>query len=131
MKEDELWFLEEYPDLKTLPVYEWADALRPLNYRTRQRAVSTLPWDSELAKTAQELVAQLLMDELSEPIPEPPPLAPEPAAPASPRPGRQVNLRLSQADYAALSKAAIEFGLRPTQLARQLVVRGVKQLTRP
>ena len=51
--------------------------------------------------------------------------------PAEHRYSRQVGLRLSLEDYDDLSRAADEYGVAPTTLARMLVRRGVRAILRP
>ena len=115
--------------LGDVPAYRWREILEPLHWRTRQRSVYISRLSPEDERQAQSLVTELLSEDLARPKPEPPPLeADPPAAPSSPMRDRQVNVRLRPEQYARLRKVAREFGLGPTQLARQLIVRGVAQL---
>ena len=116
------------PDLAAIPRGRWADVLRPLDDRVRMRAAMALPDGTELREAAMALNVELLMEDFA-PRPEPPPLVPDAPAPASRLRSQQVNIKLSVAEYRALTATAAEFGQRPATFARQLVVRGVRQVS--
>jgi len=118
------------PRLEDLPRAEWPSVLKPLTARDRYRAAHRVT--AELFSEAIVLAAELdLVDvpvhaQVVEGAPVPgvdvtPPLRTSP---------RQVSFRIADKEDARLRRAAGLVGLRPAQLARLLVLRGVDGLLR-
>lgn len=122
-----------YPWLADLPREEWRAALEQVPSHLQRFA-----WGNSGLSTFEDLseVQQLLGIILVEntfrrsdagprssvlPAPDLPPLA-------GPEPRRQVNVRLGDGDHARLQRAASRNAMRPTALARLLIVRGVNSL---
>ena len=119
----------ELPALRTIAPERWADVLRPLDDGERHRAASRLDFLSEDWRAVWQIISELMLEDIDRAAEQPPTrLVPAAPAPASPVRGRQVNVKLSADEHRSLALAAATFGLRPTQLARQLVVRGVRQI---
>jgi hypothetical protein len=127
------------PDLSRIPQEHWVDVLIHAHPETYGAACEDLPPGT--IRAALIARGQALMER---PLPEarPVPVAAYEAA-ASPRtipridvarPAaerfRQVNFRLSSAEYARLEQTARLLGLRPSAAARVLVVRSVQQVLR-
>lgn len=129
------------PDLRLIDRDRWFEALAPLDKHTRTLALSRCrkhELDDEMIDIWVQLMfhdgeRQAQRDETRNRGVLPPSgrVDAEEAARERRRReagGRQVNLRLVPADYRALADAADEHGLKPTQLARLLVVNGLRRI---
>ena len=121
---------KELPNLQEIPRERWAEVLRPLDQQERDRAARvSVDFFSEEGEAVWRLIAELMLEDADRRAAEPRvAVVPEPPAPATPLRPRQVNVKLSAAEHRRLVAMANTFALRPTQLARQLIVRGVAQL---
>ena len=123
--------LEALPQLSALPRSRWIDALRPLDRQERSWAMGRLAREAgfEAVDQAQIALGALSMERPRRAQPVPVPTLPvRPARPQDRR--RQVNLKLTDREHDALATAAELVALRPPQLARLLVARGVQELCR-
>jgi hypothetical protein len=125
------------PDLSKIPREHWRAVLRMTHRSVRERAARTaMRIDLPAAGHATALMIEVDCEETA---------ARERAQSAAawprelPRPraerqrkrrSRQLNIRLSVDEHAALQRATDLLGLRPTEVARMLVVRGVHQVLR-
>jgi hypothetical protein len=128
-----LWYPDdgsEPPDLNEIPPAEWKDVLRPLLHGVRKRAVGRLRSETQLPQAAMVLVELEMEDHETKGSLRSPDVPRSGAVEVPARATRQVNLRLSGARYEELAGAAESLGLKPTQLARLFVERGL-QLYRP
>ncbi len=118
------------PDLARIDPDQWREVLIPLDGRARIDA-ATCPGLSG-ARTLEAL-------ELALSLPQAPsraaqagldgaPRIPVPAAKGSPNAGRQLNVRMPHAAYADLQRAATVLGATPSQVARMLVLNGVRRV---
>ena len=124
----------DWIELDKVPRRAWEQTLAPLHPQQRFFVANRIE-DEELRELAHEMVQELEDRELSElqardaahhrarrtaaPLP-----SPDAALPAS----VQVNLRLRRDDYDRLTEAATAVGLRPTTLARALVLNGTAKV---
>ena len=117
------------PNLREIPEGDWRAVLRPLPHLSRRLALGRLG----RSPTGDEwmMLAEL---ELSDPLPMRvvTPTAPEGVAVGAEAPPRrrQVNVSLSAERHERLAQAARGVGLKPAQLARLLITRGVDQMLR-
>lgn len=126
-------------ELEKIPPRLWKETLAPFHRQQRiwiARQVS----DEHLRELASELAFELDMAECSAanqrtqvrnaarrtgyPLPSPAP------GPAAARSSVQVNLRLRRDDHERLAHAATAVGLKPTTLARSLVLNGAAMILR-
>lgn len=114
----------DLPDLNEIPRTEWREALAPLTDRQRRRAVLRVR-DAEAQGEGMVLATELWLEEPPRRTDVPVPELPRAAAVTARDETRAVSFRLSHDEYARLSSLAKELSLRPTTLARLLVVRGV------
>ena len=126
-------------DLETIPRPLWKQVLVPIHPRQRSYVVSKIG-DERLRELASAFVFELCMAENAErraraearaqarltgvPLPAPD------AEHGVTRPTVQVNFRLRRDDHAQLTQAAAAMGLRPTTLARALVLNGAAAILR-
>jgi hypothetical protein len=124
-------------DLEKIPRHLWAQALAPFHRSHRGYAAHRVA-DKRLRTLAFKLVHELDMAEVKRqrerdvarhraqrtgaPLPRPA------AGHAAVQPTVQVNIRLRRDDYARLQEAAAAVGLRPTTLARALILNGVAKV---
>jgi hypothetical protein len=124
-------------DLEKIPRHLWARALAPFHRSHRGYAAHRVA-DARLRHLAFKLVYELDMAEVrgrrerdvtrhrvrrtGAPLPGPD------AVHAAAQPTAQVNIRLRRDDYERLHEAAAFSGLRPTTLARALVLNGVAKV---
>lgn len=113
---------EDVPDLTRIPPERWAAALRPLRPSARIMAASNLAQGGPLRLAALDLARTL-----PGPAPAAPVVAQRPEVPTRPAASRQVNLRLPAHQHEDLARAAALVGMRPTALARALVISGVNR----
>jgi hypothetical protein len=127
--------------LETIPPRLWEQTLAPLPRQQRMWTALRVP-DKELKRLAIELASELDMAEgdaalarrrathaalrTGYPLPSP---DPGPGAASAPAPV-QVNIRLRRDDHARLAQAAETVGLKPTTLARSLVLNGAAMILR-
>ena len=127
----------ELLELDKIPRRFWEQTLTPLDLGLRFFVAQRIP-DERLRDLAIQLVGALDLAEqerrrasdeahhrarrTSAPLPAPR------ADHAAVRPTVQVNLRLRRDDYARLKDAATAVGLKPTSLARALVLNGVAKV---
>ena len=119
------------PDLANIPEARWEEVLLPLSERDRREAA----YNPALGARLHDAIA--LVERMPpgfshtvarETIAEGTHV-PAPATPARPsRASRQVNCRLSPAQYARLEEAARLLGDKPSVLARLLVTNGVNRI---
>jgi hypothetical protein len=121
------------PDLSRLPRERWAEALRQVPFAVREKAAWTLgdlKTITEAGVLAREIEAQeqdrrkAARDAIAFPGPLP---GGRGALPRRPR-YQQVNFRLLRGQHERLCEAAAMLGMKPTQLARTLTLRGVAQV---
>lgn len=128
-------------ELERIPRRLWKETLVPLHPQQRCIVVSQIG-DEQLRELADQLAFALLMAEADQrnarararsrarrnghPLPAPGPAAAHEAK----RSSRQVNIRLRPDDHAKLAQAAAAVGLKPTTLARALVLNGVAMTLR-
>jgi len=126
-------------ELEKIPRRFWEQTLAPLGRQQRTWIARRIA-DAELRDVAMELAFELDMAESGEadarararhaalrtghPLPSPPP------AHATARSSVQVNLRLRRDDHERLSQASAAVGLKPTTLARSLVLNGAAMILR-
>lgn len=138
--------LERMPDpgyssiqLENIPPRLWKQALAPLHRQQRMGLALRVP-DRDLRSLAIELASELDMAEheaadsrrrathsalrTGYPLPSPGP------GHAAARSSVQVNIRLRRDDHERLSHAAAAVGLKPTTLARSLVLNGATMILR-
>jgi len=123
-------FGEPIPNLDELPSERWREVLGPLSGRTRtwamrrvaniDRRIAAMELAAELEKHDQQRADALRRAAArSSPLP----------APRTDREGlRQVNLKLRPDQVEDLRRLAATLSLKPTQLARMLVVNGVRRM---
>jgi hypothetical protein len=127
----------ELLELEKIPRRAWEPTLAPLHRQLRFYAAQRIP-DERLRELAYELVTELDIAETQRrragdetryrarrtaaPLPVPD------AAHAATRPTVQVNFRLRRDDHERLASAAAAVGLKPTALARALVLNGVAKV---
>jgi hypothetical protein len=127
------------PDLEAIPRDLWREALDPLHRQHRMWVACQLA-DEELRTEAVVLALELDFAEVDRrnarlearhrarqtgaPLPTPGPDHPVR------RGTMQVNMRLRRDDHARLTEAAAAVGLKPTSLARALVLNGAAQILR-
>ena len=122
---------DEIPDLNAIPREEWKAALKPLCEMDRRKAVGWIRGSMETVNEGIALIGYLMLE-------DPPPIRdiPTPSLPAGPRGveapprHRAVSFRLSTSQYARLHTLAEALAMKPTTLARMMVVRGVDQALR-
>jgi hypothetical protein len=122
---------EPVPDLNRLPERRWREVLTRVSPGTRRAAMAAVAGDR--VERARELVGWLDIEaphaRWSPPVP---PRAPVARARSGPRkndsPWRQLNVRLREDDHRVLVRAAAVLGLRPTALARMLVIQGATRM---
>lgn len=114
----------ELPDLNVIPRTQWREVLAPLADRDRRRAVSRVR-DARAQTEGILLATELWLEEPAPRTDVPVPMLPRAAAVTTHEETRVVSFRLSNAEHARLSALAKELSLRPTTLARLLVLRGV------
>ena len=126
-------------ELEKIPPRFWKQTLAPLHRQQRMWLARRVP-DAELRDLAIELAAELDMGEAEaadarrrathaalrtgHPLP-----SPAPGHPAA-RSSVQVNIRLRRDDHERLAHAATAVGLKPTALARSLVLNGAAMILR-
>ena len=124
-------------ELDKIPRQLWAQALAPVPAQWRFYAAQRVP-DKRLRALAHRVVADLNRAEreaqqarttsrrragrTAAPLPAPS------ATHAATRPTAQINLRLRRDDYERLHEAAMAVGMKPTTLARALVLNGVAKV---
>jgi len=124
-------------ELEKVPRRLWEQTLAPLHRQQRIMVVNRIP-DEELCELASSLAFELDMAECERrrvrdearfearrsgfPLPTPD------ADHAVTRPTLQVNVRLRRDDHVRLRQAAAGVGLKPTTLARALVLNGVARM---
>ena len=115
------------PALREIPRERWREVLRPYPHLTRKLALGGL--GRALTPDEWLMLAEL---ELEDPLPMrvATPRVPEGTAVPAPPARRQVNISLGGERYEQLTQASVGVGLKPAQLARLLVVRGVDQMLR-
>ncbi|HEX8104527.1 MAG TPA: hypothetical protein VF533_18060 [Solirubrobacteraceae bacterium] len=113
------------PDLARIDRARWVEVLLPLSRKDRM--------DAALHPLIRGGAAYEVAKDLPPPASEAAwsaiggaPAVPVPSAPS--RAARQVNFRLTDEELADLQRAAHVLGLRPTQLARMLVLNGVRRM---
>lgn len=119
---------DDLPDLRDMSEEERIEALVPLTERERRLAVERIP-DLDIAEGLALVGYALARTPVQGAVPTPRLPVPE-VERASRRVWRQLNVKLSDEQYDAVARAAKRNGLRPTQLARMLVLRGVAQIER-
>src|SRR3954453_17464861 len=119
-----------YPKLAQIHPRQWARVLAPLSRTVRQDTAYGSGMTAPEAMAAEALVATLPppAQELARAAAERPTVPPAP--PARPPTSVQVNVRLGAADHEALATAAAIVGIRPTTLARWLIVSGSRRVLR-
>jgi len=130
--------LHPIPDLKRIPPDQWRAALEATHPSVRQYAVRTaMGIDLASGARADALVAEIGREERATrdraaEVAAWPRRLPRPDVGAPPRRSqpRQVNFRLCDAEHAELVRAGELLGLRATQVARLLTLRGVHQILR-
>ncbi len=123
-------FGEPIPDLDELPSERWREVLGPLSGRTRTWAMR------RVANVDRRIAAMELAVELEEHDKQRADALRRAAARSSPLPApradreglRQVNLKLRPDQVEDLRRLASTLALKPTQLARMLVVNGVRRM---
>ena len=121
---------EPIPDLSRIPKDRWVDALRPSSPRVRRHAISTVTTFDDVAPACQAVAWLAFEDEQrrAEALRRSaPPPSPTGLAKARGRRMRQVNFRLTPAEYQDLRSVAFDYGVTATQLARMLTIRGVRR----
>ena len=124
------------PDLDKLPRDQWHEALRPLpaNLDTIVQIQAGREIGAEVARVLREVRSPVYWRRrrLAEQVPPPDlggTLAGGAAAPKEPpRRGVQLGLRLRRDDAAALERAALGLGMKRCELARALIVNGVRAI---
>jgi len=123
------------PDLDRLPRERWEEVLRQVPPAVREFAASALSTHEDVLE-AHAVAREINYDEYDrkqrarEAIGFPPPV-PVPEAPrplGQRRAPHQVNFRLHPVQYEKLVDAAEFLGMKPSQLARFLTLRGVSQV---
>ena len=126
-------------ELEKIPRRFWQQTLAPLGRQQRTWLAGRIA-DEELRDVAMQLAFELDMAECDaadarararhaalrtgHPLPSPAPVH------AAARASVQVNLRLRRDDHERLSQAAVAVGLKPTTLARALVLNGAAMILR-
>lgn len=129
------------PDLRLIDRERWVDALAPLEKPSRIVALSNCHMhelDDEMVGVFVELMlrdgqrSRLKAEEFHRATPPPAGRVESKDVIRERRRyaagGRQINLRFGPEDYRSLARAADEHGLKPTQLARLLVVNGLRRI---
>jgi hypothetical protein len=125
------------PDLSQIPRERWREVLRETHRSVREDAARTA-MSIDLAAGAHAIGLMLEINQEETAMRD---RASQAAAIADPLPVarlkrsragriRQLNFRLTAAEHADLLRAADILGLRPTQVARMLTMRGVNQVLR-
>lgn len=126
-------------ELDKIPRRLWEQALKPLSIGLRFHLARTIP-DVQLRQFAMKFVTDLDLAEMrsrrardvsrhrarrtAAPLPSPD------ADHAVTRRTTQLNMRLRSDDYERLQEAALAVGMKPTTLARALVLNGVAKVLR-
>lgn len=113
------------PDLARIPKARWAELLAPLSDGQRHRAAFRL--GLRMAEGMEVVLSLPAREELRSRMREPRYVAP-PDARRPPKRGHQVNVRLYGRDHRELLEAASLAGAKPTELARWLIVSGVRRM---
>jgi hypothetical protein len=129
----------EMIELEKIPRRLWEQTLAPMHRQQRVYVAHRIP-DRRLRELASNLTFELDMEECERRrageearyearrtgVPLPTPASDHGAS----RPTVQVNVRLRRDDHARLTQAAAAVGLKPTTLARALVLNGAAQVLR-
>ena len=125
------WAGHPMPDLARIPRERWVEVLRQTHPSVREKASQTLG-EIALMGEANRIAWRILAEENARKqaarasIAFPAPL-PGAAVPRRTR-FKQVNFRLTRAQYDDLCEAASIIGMKPTALARMLAIRGATQM---
>jgi hypothetical protein len=134
---------EPLPDLRKVPREQWRAALLPLSPLQRRTVLTQsgapMPVVAELMyetgmhdhvvkEAALDVISRSGSPDASGDLALSPELAAEREGRRARTTSRQVNLRLDPGEYAELERSARAVGLKPTQLARQLVLTGVRRI---
>jgi hypothetical protein len=138
---DEDWPIKEYlrgepvPDLSSIPREDWLRALGPLTRPARRRAMFEAPFvdGSDHRAFSGQLEEYDLdrADRLDRVRAATGAVAPVPTPEVGSTPqlrSRQINVKLGPKEHSELIAMAKAVGLKPTQLARQLVMNGVRRM---
>jgi len=128
MPERGLIFGPSVPDLRLIDPDLWSEVLAPIPGELRFRVVRH-PGLGRWAARAFDLADSLppAASEAARAAVSAGPSIPVPSA-SRRRPGRQLNVRLRDEEYEDLHTAARLLGAKPTQLARMLVLNGVRRV---